>query len=377
MNRRHSYRTLALLAPVCLAAAQARGQYVQTNLDSNETGVAPVIDPNLIDPWGLSMSATSPLWVSNQGSSTATVYKITGTSSSATQLTEGVANVGGAPPSDSNGPTGTVSTATPGVTTASTDFPVSGSKASFIFANLDSSISAWRGGLTSSSITATVAGASFTGLAIGDTTTGTAEIYAADQNSDNVDVFNGAWQQVGTLTDPNLPAGFTAFNVQNINNTLFVTYANPNDQFGGVVDEFNTNGTMIDRLITDPAGTHLQTPWGLALAPSGFGPFAGDLLIGNNGGDGTINAYSLAGVQEGQITLSNDALFSEQQLWGLSFGNGSSAGSTDILYFSAGYTADATNGLIGAISIPEPASASILMAAGFGLLARRRKSVCH
>ena len=82
--------------------------------------------------------------------------------------------------------------------------------------------------MTSSLITATVTGASFTGLAIGNTSTGAAQIYAADQNSGNVDIFNSQWQQVGALTDPNLPAGFTAFNVQNIGGTLYVTYANPN-----------------------------------------------------------------------------------------------------------------------------------------------------
>jgi uncharacterized protein (TIGR03118 family) len=374
MNRRHNYRLLGMLASVCLAAGHAQAQYTETNLVSNEPGVAPITDPNLIDPWGVSFSATSPLWVSNQGSGTATVYKITGTSSSATQLTEGVANVGGAPPSDANGPTGMVSTGAPGVTTGTADFQVSGGKASFIFANLDSSISAWRGGLTTSAITATVSGASFTGLAIGDTSTGAAQIYAADQNSDNVDIFNNQWQQVGSLVDPNLPAGFTAFNVQNLNNTLFVTYANPNNVLGGIVDEFSTNGTMISRLISDPSGTHLQTPWGLAIAPADWGQFGGDLLVGNNGGDGTINAYSLSGVQEGQITLGTDSLFSEQQLWAISFGNGASAGSPEDLYFSAGYTADATNGLIGAIAVPEPASMTILLAGGCGLLARRRRN---
>jgi uncharacterized protein (TIGR03118 family) len=138
-----------------------------------------------------------------------------------------------------------------------------------------------------------------------------------------------------------------------------VTYANPNEALGGVVDEFSTNGAMISRLITDPTGTHLQTPWGIALAPAGWGPFAGDLLIGNNGGDGTINAYNLSGVQEGQITLGADSLFSQQQLWALSFGNGGSAGSPNILYFASGYTADATNGLIGAISVPEPGAAAL------------------
>jgi hypothetical protein len=129
---------------------------------------------------------------------------------------------------------------------------------------------------------------------------------------------------------------------------------------------------LITRLITDPTGAHLDTPWGLAIAPAGWGPFGGDLLIGNNGGDGTINAYNLAGVQEGQITLSS-GLFSEQQLWALTFGNGASAGSPDILYFDAGYTADATNGLIGAITVPEPASAAVLGVLAIGQLAAGRR----
>jgi uncharacterized protein (TIGR03118 family) len=373
MNRRHFYSVLALLAPVGLAAGQARAQYTETNLVSNELGVAPITDTNLIDPWGVAFSATSPLWVSNQGSGTATVYKITATSSSTTQLTEGVANIGAALPSDANGPTGQVSVAAPGITTGATDFQVSGGKAAFIFDNLDGSISAWRGGLSSSAITATVDGASFTGLAIGDTTGGAAQIYAADQNSGNVDIFNNDWDQVGALTDPSLPAGFTAFNVQNLNGTLFVTYANPSNVLGGVVDEFTTDGTMITRLITDPAGTHLQTPWGLAIAPADWGQFGGDLLVGNNGGDGTINAYSLTGVLQGQITLTDNSLFSEQQLWAITFGNGTSAGSPDILYFTAGYTADATNGLIGAISVPEPASAAVLGLLAIGQLVAGRR----
>jgi len=374
---RYGKRIVVVAAGGALAAliGTARAQYVQTNLVSDTPGVAPVTDPNLLNPWGIAFSTTSPLWVSDQVSAKASVYTLSGSTATGPSLTIGIQNVGNAAPSAANGPTGMVSTTAPGITTISTDFQVSGGKAAFIFANLDGSISAWRGGagLTSSIIENTVSGSSFTGLAIANPSAGVSQIYAADQNSGNVDIFNNAFQQVGALTDPNLPAGFTAFNVQNIGGSLFVTYANPNNVLGGVVDEFNTNGSMIARLITDTAGAHLDSPWGVALAPAGFGPFAGDLLIGNNGGDGTINAYSLSGVQEGQITLSNGSLFSEGQLWGLEFGNGGSAGSADSLDFAAGL-ASGTDGLVGTISVPEPASATILALGGVGLLSRRRRT---
>ena len=196
--------------------------------------------------------------------------------------------------------------------------------------------------------------------------------YAADQNSPNVYVFNSSWTKIGTLTGPSLPAGFTAFNVQNINGTLIVTYANPKNPLGGVVDEFTTDGTFITRLINDAAGAHLDTPWGLALAPSNFGKFSNDLLVGNNDGDGVINAYSLSGVWQGTLMLNNGKPFSEGELWGLQFGNGSSGGDPNTLYFVAGLDG-ATNGLLGSLSaVPEPNSA-VLGLIAIGLLAGRRQ----
>ena len=145
-------RPLALMAFTMLIAAsnaRAGGGYVQTNLVSNTPGVAQQTDTNLINPWGIALSSTSPFWIANQGTGTATVYKVTGTAgttSSGTLLTVGVPNVGGAPGSEANGPTGQVSTGAAGITTGSTDFQVNGSKAAFIFSNLDGSISAWAGG---------------------------------------------------------------------------------------------------------------------------------------------------------------------------------------------------------------------------------------
>jgi uncharacterized protein (TIGR03118 family) len=347
--------------------------YFQTNLVTNDQSVvqAQQTDPNLVNPWGLAFSTTSPIWVADQGTGVATVYRLAGATSSGSVLNPPpmVQNLGNAPPSDANGPTGEVSTGAPGILTAATDFQVNGSKAAFIFANLDGSISAWKGGAAQTVIQASVANASFTGLAIGNATGGAARIYAADQNSSNVYMFNSSWQKIGSLVDPGLPAGFTAFNVQNIKGNLFVTYANPNNPLGGIVDEFTTDGAFVSRIITDSAGAHLQTPWGLALAPANWGQFGGDLLVGNNDGDGTINAYSLAGAWQGQLDLNNGTPFSEAELWGLTFGSGSAnGGAPDILYFAAGLDG-ATNGLFGALTVaPEPSTILLALLGASGLV---------
>src|SRR5262249_32233031 len=137
-----------------------------------------------------------------------------------------------------------------------------------------------------------VPGASFTGLAIANDKTGAAFLYAADQNSTNIDMFNSQWQMVGQFTDPNgLPAGFNSFNVQTLDGRLYVTYTNQSIPSGGIVDIFNPDGSFVKRLIDDPTGFWLDNPWGLTIAPKSFGKFGGDLLVGNNGGNNWINAF--------------------------------------------------------------------------------------
>jgi uncharacterized protein (TIGR03118 family) len=353
---------------------QTGNVYVQTNLVSDMSGMAPNTDPNLQGAWGLSFSTTSPFWVSDQaasfnGAGASSVYKVSDAAiptSSASLLTVGVANEGNAPPSgdQTNGPTGQVSTGAPGITTGATDFLVGQSKADFIFANLDGSISGWNAGAIST-IEATVTGASFTGLAIGNTSTGAPQLYAADQNSGNIDVFNSTWQMTGSFSDPNFanfPAGYAAFNVQNLSvngtQTIFVTYANQSTG-GGIVDEFSTNGTFIKTLITDTAGVNLDAPWGIAVAPANWGQFGGDVLVANNNANSAgfteINAYNLtSGAFEGTVTLNAGQPFSATELWAISFGNGASAGSTNTLFFTAGLPNN-TDGLFGAISLQSVA----------------------
>jgi uncharacterized protein (TIGR03118 family) len=370
-----------------LAALQvevrAADVYVQTNLVSNTSGMAQQTDANLKDPWGLSFSKTSPFWVSDQasnvsGSSVTSLFGVNATTGATTivPVTFAIPNQGGAAPdSATNGPTGQVNTNAPGITTASTDFQVNGSKAGFIFANLDGSISGWNGG-PSATITAHVAGASFTGLAIANDTSGASFLYAADQNSGNIYMFNSKWQMVGTLKDPGgLPAGYTAFNVQNIGGMLYTTYGNQANPTGGIVDVYKPDGTFVGRRIDDQAGFWLDLPWGITLAPKSFGKFGGDLLVGNNGGNGWINAFDPNnGNFLGVLTLSNGQPFSEGNLWALSFGNGKSAGSSATLFFTAGITD--TDGLLGQIaSVPEPSSAVLgLIAVTIGAVCVRARS---
>jgi uncharacterized protein (TIGR03118 family) len=359
--------------------------YVQSNLVSDMPGIAQATDPNLKDAWGLSFSKSSPFWISAQagninGMSYSTIDKVDGKTGTTTVIpaTIGVPNLNGAAPDPAaNGPTGQVNTNAPGITTASTDFQVNGSKAAFIFANQDGSVSGWNGG-ASATITAHVDGASFTGLAIANDTTGHAFLYAADQKSGNIYMFNSSWQNVGTLKDPGgLPAGYTAFNVQNIGGMLYATYANQSNPNGGIVDIYKPDGTFVARRIDDQAGFWLMQPWGITLARKSFGQFGGDLLVGNNGGNNWINAFDpTSGNFLGVLTLSNNQPFSAGNLWALSFGNDKGAGSSRILYFAAGITN--TDGLFGQIqSVPEPSSAvlgliAVTMGAAY-VRARRRK----
>jgi uncharacterized protein (TIGR03118 family) len=359
--RRSARPRIEALEARLVLSSSANNLYLQTNLVSDIQGMAEQFDPNLKDPWGVSFSKGSPFWVSDQassvnGSSVATLYAVDGTTGAVSVLPFffGIPNQGGAAPdAATNGPTGQVNTNAPGITTSPTDFPLNGKEAAFIFANMDGSISAWNGG-AQATIIPSVAGASFTGLAIANDKTGAASLYAADQNSQNIDVFNSQWTMVGQFTDPNgLPAGFNSFNVQNLDGRLFVTYTNQSIPSGGIVDVFKPDGTFVKRLIDDPTGFWLDNPWGLTIAPASFGKFGGDLLVGNNGGNNWINAFDpVHGTFQGVLTLSNGQPFSEDNLWALTFGNGASGGVANTLYFTAGI--GGTDGLFGSLqAIPS------------------------
>lgn len=215
-----------------------------------------------------------------------------------------------------------------------------------------------------------------------------ARIYATDFEGNKIDVYDTNYQLVttsGGFTDPNLPAGYAPFGIQAIGNDIYVTYAKKeaggdDDEPGpgfGFVDRFDADGNLLQRVITgvpgDPASP-LNAPWGIAMAPQGFGELSGLLLIANFG-DGKINGFDpLTGALVGTLKDRFGNPIMIDGLWGIAFGNGAQGTKTTSLYFTAGPN-DEEDGLFGSLqAVPEPGSAWLLgTALGFGLLLRKRR----
>jgi len=341
--------SVASLSLTLTLAAHA-DSFVQTNLVSNVPGLAANTDSNLINPWGMSFSGTSPFWTSNQGTGTATLFDGAGTPQAL------VVSIPGSTAGPS-GPTGQVFN-------GGTGFQLNGSPSRFIFANLNGTISAWNGSGTTASVVATTPGAIYTGLAISGN-----NLYAANSLG-TINVFNSSFAPTtlaGNFTDPNLPAGFHPYNVQAIGSTVYVTYAQLGPggapMAGGFVDAFNADGTFAQRIAS---GGPLFAPWGITLAPSTFGAFGGDLLIGNFG-SGMIDAFSTTGAFLGALLGPDGQPLINSGLWALDFRTGGANVNTNALYITAGINGE-QGGLFAAIApaTPEPSS---LVLAGSGLAA--------
>ncbi len=376
---------------------------LQTNLVSDLPGVAQFQDPQLVNPWGISESARSAFWISDNNAGVSTLYNTAG-------VKQGLVvsiPAPGDPLGSSGTPTGTVFNIDGGPTGG---FKVSGfsktgapitAAAIFLFATEDGTIVGWNPAVNpqgfnpakagtygiiaaDNSANPTAAnGAVYKGLTIATDANGRTLLYASNFRAGTVDVFDANFKPVTSLpkvafTDSDLPKGYAPFNVQVLNGKVYVTYAKQDaakhdDVAGphrGFVDVFNLDGTPglpggTERLVSRG---FLDSPWGLAIAPASFGSLAGALLVGNFG-NGHINAFNATtGAFMGELKDPDGEAIQIDGLWALKVGNGGAGGDASKVYFTAGLDGE-QHGLFGSLTAvaagtPEgPAEAQAVQAA--------------
>ncbi len=340
--------TIAALASPSAADAvpgPGGGSFLETDLVSNQPGVAAVTDPNLVNAWGLAESPSSPLWVSDNGTDESTLYSgdVGGSPVSVAPLR--VAIPGGAP-------TGQVYNDTSGFVLPD------GAPARFLFAGEAGTLTAWNPQLspvTSALTVATTPDAVYKGLALLHRP-GTPWLLSADFHHGRIDVFDTSFHRVclrrGSFRDPSIPTGYAPFNVAVLGDRVFVTYARQDadrvdDVAGpghGFVDVFRADGTLAQRFARRGV---LDSPWGLTIAPAMFGRFSHDVLVGNFG-DGLIHAFDpWRGQLLGVLRDQQGTAIRIDGLWGLLPGNGT-ASDASAVWFSAG-PHDEADGLLGTI----------------------------
>jgi uncharacterized protein (TIGR03118 family) len=355
------------LAPSAVADNGIAGRsYQQDNLVSDIPGLAAHTDTNLRNSWGTANGPGLPIWVSDNATGEATLYDGQGNPQPGPGGQQLVVSIP-APPSAGAGAVGAPDGAV--FNPASSGFVISQGGVSapsrFLFATEDGTIVGWNPAVdpthgviavdrSTASDPSGDKGAVYKGLALVSTPAGNF-LYATNFRFGTVEVFDSNFNVVDTFTDPRVPAGFAPFGIHNIGGDLFVTFARQDaakfdDDAGpgqGFVDVFAPNGDLLQRLAS---GGRLNSPWGVTLAPTTFGTFGGDILVGNFG-DGRINAFAPStGQFLGQLHTSHGPL-SITGLWGLRFPTGSLNTVPGALYFTAGLN-DEADGLFGDI-IPQ------------------------
>ena len=358
-----------LLSTSSLAGAQQATVYKQTNIISDGAVPALVTDPNFVDPWGISIGQA--FWINTN---------VTGFD----YVTDASGNIqfkATIPPASGTGtgsPTGTVLVSG----AAAGSFMLSnGHPALFLFSSLDGTISGWNlnsaGNVAEIKVNNAGSKASYTDLALVTNPTGTFILAANFGAGHSVEVYDTSFKAAalaGAFADPNLPAGYAPYAIHTIGTTVYVTYmlrdsTTFQETLGpgtGIVDAYDVNGQLLNRAIT---GGNLNAPWGMALAPAGFGKFGGDLLVGNFG-DGVINVYDPTSYAFlGQLTDATGNVITNSGLWEIVFGQANPAvGDPNTLYFSAGLNQE-KDGLFGSISaVASSAPGSFALSSSTGAL---------
>ncbi|HTV65123.1 MAG TPA: TIGR03118 family protein [Bryocella sp.] len=339
---------LAILAIALLALPVAAQSYQATILTSDIANISNNTDPNLGNPWGLAASSSGPWWVNDNNTGLATLYNGSGVPQSL------VVTIPSWTGSGTGAPSGMVFNGT-------SDFQLAtGDPAFFIFDTEDGTIQGWNPSVNPNTAIIEVnnfGSAVYKGLALASAN-GANYLYAANFFAGTVDVFDRTFapHSFGTnsFVDTTIPAGYAPFNVELIGNNLVVTYAKqdaqkmddtPGPGFG-YVDIFDTQGNLVRRL---PHIVQMNAPWAIVLAPANFGAFSNALLIGNFG-SGSIMAFNATTGQFIGLVLDPALLpMRIDSLWALEFGNGGSAGPTNVLFYTAG-TFSETYGTFGTIT---------------------------
>jgi uncharacterized protein (TIGR03118 family) len=278
---------LAFCLALLSSTASIAGTLFQVNnLVSDQDGVATTTDSDLVNAWGVAQGGPAgPLWVSDNGTGKSTVYSHAGAKDRLIVTIPKGAPTGVAfVQPDPNG---------------TTIFPVAKGKASgssvFVFATTDGKIDGWSPNVDPANAVTAVNNSStheiYTGLAISN---GKHELFVANFRRNRVEVYDKNFNLLNKFRDTELPAHYAPFNVMVDRGSVYVAFAESVKGGGevtgaglGYIDVFRRDGHLKTRLVTNGA---LNAPWGMTIAPSTFGDFAGALLVGNFG-DGKINAY--------------------------------------------------------------------------------------
>jgi len=354
---------VASLASGGLASAQTAGVYQVNNIISDGYVPATTMDPNFIDPWGV--SGTNTLWINTNVTGYSYLSSIAGVLGSFKVTVPAASGTG------PGQPTGTVQNTTTGFVLSN------GTKASFLFATGDGTISGWNSALETSGNVALIEvsnsakNAVYTDMALVTNSGGSYLLVPNFGQGGDVEIYNSSFQPAtlqGTFTDPNIPTGYAPYAIKSIGAQVFVTYmlrTTPPFAAGagtyqeilgtntGFVSVFDDNGNFINRVVT---GGNLNAPWGVAIAPAGFGIYGGDLLIGNFG-DGLITAYTPTPPYSylGMVAGSNGKAIAYPGLWEI-FPSTATAANPNAIYFTAGLDGE-THGLFGEIGNSTTASA--------------------